>query len=109
MAFGIIPADPRLMTKDYVLGGGQASLDRVERILMRLSVNSKTCDRLLNGPSRERFLKSARKDDVLNGFNDAIYLLPPWLPIVGIGAVRMRMPNRLYFEPEATPICWGGR
>ena len=107
MAFGIIPADLDLMTEDYDLGGGQGSLHRTERVLRELSVDSETCNQLLQGASRDRFLnQSTQRDDVLNGFNDPLYLLPPWLPIVGTGAVRMRLPNRVYHQPEATPLNW---
>ncbi len=58
-----------------------------------------------NDSSRERFHDPRLySDDILPGFNDALYLVRPWLPITGIGAFRMRSPRRIDFQHEATPL-----
>lgn len=102
MAFGFIPADRDLMTEEYDLGGGNGSMDQVSRILRKLGVRPETRQYLTTGPSRKRF--DSRNDDVLNGFTDALYLLPPWLPLPDLGAVRIRLPYRHYWH--ATPLNW---
>jgi hypothetical protein len=103
MAFGLIPADRDLMTEEYNLGGGNGSMDHVSRILRKLGVRQETRQYLTTGPSRGRFDEDSRNDDVPTGFTDALYLLPPWLPLPDLGAVRIRLPYR---QCSATPLNW---
>lgn len=88
MAFGIIPGCQDLhIDQDFPLGGGKGDFDLIQTMHESLGVNQETRDKL----TREGLARNSYTE--LVGFSDAHLLLPPFIPLPGLGAVRIVPPH----------------
>ena len=103
LAFGFIPADPELKTAEYCVAVGSRNFDGIQDTLIRLNVRWKAVQYCTKGIAGQNFFADRSKSPGWNGIADAIYLLSPWMPLLGLGAVRVRLP---YSTSLQTPFNW---